>query len=301
MRRNTVIAVVLCLMMIATAGAGAASAKQDENPRQAGKSSIYFYDIEATDTHGFGQLKIDVKKRTFVFIGKDFPPSLQIDLQARQVESEDYVTFGSGKTTPSGQLSMHGTFPDASLNYLQAAQFRLTEPGLGSIKPKHKYIAAGESHSLAVTCDGEVYAWGNNNDCEVGPTDFSDWSDLNPPVPLLLEELRPDAVEVVGGQYHSLALMSDLTVYAWGDNTYGQLGVHSKDDSCIPLKVHGPGDVGYLTGITRLGAGEIHSLAVKEDGSLWSWGRNWYGQLGINTKDDHTVPYQVLGPGGKYR
>jgi len=294
MKRNTLIAVVLCLMMTTTAGAGGKSAKQDENTRQAGKSSIFFYDVEATDTHGFGQLKIDVKKRTFVLIGKDFPPSVQIDLQARQVESEDFVIFGSGKTTPSGQLSMHGTFTDASLNYLQEAQLRLTEPGFG----RHKYIAAGQSHSLALTCDGEVYAWGNNNNCEVGPTDFSDWADLAPPIPLLLEELRPDAVEVVGGEYHSLALMSDGTVYAWGCNTEGQLGVHSKDDSCIPLQVHGPGDVDYLTGITRLGAGELHSLAVKEDGSLWSWGRNWYGQLGINTKDDHTIPYQVHGPGG---
>jgi len=110
MKRNTLIAVVLCLMMITTAGAGDKSAKQDENPRQAGKSPIYFYDVEATDTHGFGQLVIDVKKHTFVFIGKDFPPSLQIGLQARQDESEDYVIFGSGKTTPSGNLHILGTW-----------------------------------------------------------------------------------------------------------------------------------------------------------------------------------------------
>ncbi len=54
MNRNTLIAVALCLMMIATAGAGVVSARQDENPKQAGKSSIYFYDVEATDTHGSG-------------------------------------------------------------------------------------------------------------------------------------------------------------------------------------------------------------------------------------------------------
>jgi alpha-tubulin suppressor-like RCC1 family protein len=165
------------------------------------------------------------------------------------------------------------------------------------VELRHKYIATGDNHSLAVTCDGRVYAWGNNNNCEVGPTDFNDAEDLAVQIPLPVEELKPGAVEVIGGGYHSMALMSDGTVYAWGANVEGQLGVHSKDDSCIPLQVHGPGDVGYLTGITRLAAGHEHSLAVKEDGSLWAWGRNWYGQLGIHSNDDHTIPYQVHGPG----
>jgi len=163
------------------------------------------------------------------------------------------------------------------------------------VELRHQYIATGDNHSLAVTCDGRVYAWGNNNDCEVGPTDFNDAEDLAVQIPLLVGELKPGAVEVVGGGYHSMALMSDGTVYAWGDNTEGQLGVHSKDDSCIPLQVHGPDDVGYLTGITKLAAGHLHSLAVKEDGSLWAWGRNYYGQLGIHSNNDHTIPYQVHG------
>jgi hypothetical protein len=112
MKRNTVIAVALCLMMIATAGASAASAKQDENPRHAGKSSIYFYDVDATDSHGFGQLVINVDKHTFVFIGKDFVPSSQIELRARAEGSSDYVVFASGKATPSGNLHIAGTWEE---------------------------------------------------------------------------------------------------------------------------------------------------------------------------------------------
>jgi alpha-tubulin suppressor-like RCC1 family protein len=283
-------------MMIATAGASADSDKQDENPRQAGKSSIYFYDVEATDTHGFGQLKIDVEKRTFVLIGKDFPPSVQIDLQARQVESEDYVIFGSGKTTPSGQLNMSGTFTEASLNYLQEAQLRLTEPGFGSImlRPRHKYISTGANHSMAVTCDGDVYGWGHQEDCQLG---YGDWS-TEVHVPILVEPLPPGAVEVVSGDDFNMFLMSGGTVYCVGDDEYGQCGVNLKNDHrCSPEQVHGPGDVGHLSGITRLAAGANFSLAVKEDGSLWAWGRNNYGQLGIGNKDNHTVPYQVHGPG----
>ena len=111
MKRNTLIAVALCLMMIATVGAGAASAKQ-ENPRQAGKSSIYFYDVEATDWHGFGQLVINMDKQTFVFIGKDFVPSSQIELRARAEGSTDDVVFASGKVTPSGNLHIAGTWEE---------------------------------------------------------------------------------------------------------------------------------------------------------------------------------------------
>jgi hypothetical protein len=64
MKRNTLIAVALCLMMIATVGASADSDKHDENPRQAGKSSIYFYDVESTDDNGYDRLVINTAKKT---------------------------------------------------------------------------------------------------------------------------------------------------------------------------------------------------------------------------------------------
>ena len=102
-----ILLMVLCLFLMAApdqAGAGGKSTKQEENPRQAGKSSVYFYDIDATDTHGFGQLVINVDKHTFVFIGQAFTPLAHIELRARAVNSTDYILFASGKTTPSGNL-----------------------------------------------------------------------------------------------------------------------------------------------------------------------------------------------------
>jgi alpha-tubulin suppressor-like RCC1 family protein len=160
------------------------------------------------------------------------------------------------------------------------------------IERGHKYIAAASDFSLAVTCDGHAYAWGYNANCECAH-EFGPFL----VVPVLIDELPANAVEVVGGGFHGMSLMSDGTVYAWGDNSDGQLGVHSKNDSCSPLLVHGPGDVGYLTGITRLAAAGNFSLAVKDDGSLWAWGNNGHGQLGIGSNDNHTIPYQVHGPG----
>jgi len=111
---DTVAAVVLCLMMIATIGAGPATAMQDENPSQAGTSSIYFYDVAASDTHGKGKLVIDMDKHTFVFNGQGFDPSAQIALRARAEGSPDYVLFATGKATPSGNLHIAGTWEAAA-------------------------------------------------------------------------------------------------------------------------------------------------------------------------------------------
>lgn len=109
MKRYSVVVVALCLMM-ATVGAGAAPAKQDQNPRQAGSSPVYFYDVAASDTHGKGKLQIDVDKHTFVFNGQDFQPSAQITLRAKAAGSDDSVIFAIGKATPSGNLHISGTW-----------------------------------------------------------------------------------------------------------------------------------------------------------------------------------------------
>jgi len=207
----------------------------------------------------------------------------------------DEAIFGSlsAADLPKGTYTLYLLALPAGTSLALMNDFDLWSTIL-TVKPEHKFIAAGGSHSLAVTCDGDVYAWGLNQDEECG---LKQNDALMVTVPLLLETLPAGAVEVVGGNIHSMSLMSDGTVYAWGNNVVGELGVGSKDSSYMPLQVHGPYGEGYLTGITRLAAGDVHSLAVKDDGTLWAWGDNKYGKLGIGTYDEHhTVPYQVRGP-----
>ena len=114
MKRMQLIAAALCLVMITTLGAGVVAAQQTENPSQAGKSSIYFYDVAPTDTHGEGKLMVDVNRHTFVFNGQDFEPSAPIALRARAAGSDDYVIFATGKATPSGNLHIAGTWEAAA-------------------------------------------------------------------------------------------------------------------------------------------------------------------------------------------
>ncbi|MGZ4847548.1 MAG: hypothetical protein ACXV3E_07175 [Halobacteriota archaeon] len=107
--QKRILAIALCLIMLTTVGAGAVAAQQ-ENLRQAGKSSIYFYDVAPNDTHGKGKLQINTDKHTFEFNGQGFVPSAMIELKAKQVGSTEYVVFASGKTTPSGNLHIAGTW-----------------------------------------------------------------------------------------------------------------------------------------------------------------------------------------------
>ena len=158
-------------------------------------------------------------------------------------------------------------------------------------------VAAGLRHSLAVKVDGSLWAWGEGGHGQLGIH-----SDNDHTIPYQVHGpgnvgYLTDVVDVAAGDHHTLALKSDGTVYAWGGNAHGQLGIHSKDDHTVPYQVHGPNDVGYLTGIIQVEAGANFSLALRNDGTVWAWGENYYGQLGINSNNDHTIPYQVHGPG----
>src|SRR5690606_27370837 len=96
-----------------------------------------------------------------------------------------------------------------------------------------------------------------------------------------------NVVAVAAGGYHSLALKSDGTVWAWGDNTHGQLGNGTYNSSSFPVQVKN------LTGVIAIAAGENHSLALKSDKTVWAWGANNYGQLGTKDYARRNTPTKV--------
>jgi alpha-tubulin suppressor-like RCC1 family protein len=160
-------------------------------------------------------------------------------------------------------------------------------------------IAAGNNHSLALMEDGTLYAWGSNDYGQLGIGNKDDHT-----VPYQVHgpgnvDYLSGITAVAAGEHHSMALRNDGTVWAWGGNGHGQLGIGNEDNHTVPYPVHGPGNVGYLSGVTDVEAGKFFSLALGNGGTVWAWGENYNGQLGIGNRDDHTVPYQVHGVGNQ--
>ena len=95
--------------------------------------------------------------------------------------------------------------------------------------------------------------------------------------------------KVEAGGYHSLALMPDGTVKAWGDNSVGQLGNRYTMDHLSPVPITG------LTNVKQLSAGAYHSLALMNDGTVKAWGWNVTGQLGVGSTVNQNSPVTIPG------
>ena len=146
-------------------------------------------------------------------------------------------------------------------------------------------IAAGAFHSLAVQADGSVFGWGRNNWGQLG-----DGTRIDRSSPVLVQTLA-DVTHLAAGFYHSLALTADGLVFAWGDKTFGQLGNNTaptppEEPELLPVQVT------ELTQITAIAAWKFHSLALTDEGSIFVWGANWYGQLLHGSADyaAHPIP-----------
>jgi alpha-tubulin suppressor-like RCC1 family protein len=148
-------------------------------------------------------------------------------------------------------------------------------------------IVGGADHSLALSRDGRVFAWGDDSYGQLGSGRHLF---LTTPVATILTD-PGQVVDLAGGSYHSLARLRDGSVLAWGNNTNGQLGDGSVTSRGLPVKVT------TLTSVIALAAGERHSLAADSRGDVWAWGTNEYGRLGQgddSTLEDSKVPIKVL-------
>jgi len=144
-------------------------------------------------------------------------------------------------------------------------------------------ISAGGDHSLALKADGRVYAWGSSSFGQLGNGPLR-----SSQVTAVQVSEQSDFVAISAGGFHSLALKADGRVYAWGDNSYGQLGNGTLTTQSIPVIVSGQSD------FVAISAGVFHSLALKADGRVFAWGYNFYGQLGDGTTLNKFFPVPVV-------
>ena len=158
-------------------------------------------------------------------------------------------------------------------------------------------ISAGYSHSVALKNDGTVLAWGYNGYGQLGyVTTSTTYSNIPAPVG---GTLLTGVIKISAGGYRTVALKNDGTVWDWGYNLHGELGdgIVTKlgDGTLIYTNRNTPVQVEGLTGITAISAGDLHTVALKDDGTVLAWGYNAYGQLGDGTSTYRNTPVQVSG------
>lgn len=149
-------------------------------------------------------------------------------------------------------------------------------------------VAAGFFHSVVLTSAGEIYTCGSNSHGQLG---LSFANGVNQTKFCLVELLVGlPTVLVTAGGYHSFALSVSGSVFGWGKNNSGQLGVGDTDDKCQPTQLSTLRSLGvrYIT------AGSEHTAFLTQDGGLFSVGNGAYGQLGHGSLSNEVLPRKIL-------
>ncbi|KAK2637365.1 hypothetical protein Ddye_032157 [Dipteronia dyeriana] len=150
-----------------------------------------------------------------------------------------------------------------------------------------KGIACGGRHSAVITDAGAVltFGWGLYGQCGQGSTD----DELSPICVSSLLGIRIEGV--AAGLWHTICISSDGDIYAFGGNQFGQLGTGGDQAETLPRLLDAPGLENVRAKVVSCGA--RHNAVIAEDGKVFCWGWNKYGQLGLGDVIDRNVPCQV--------
>jgi len=136
-----------------------------------------------------------------------------------------------------------------------------------------KQVACGQQHTAAVKTDGTLWSWGNNGNGQLG----DNTSGINRITPVTTFAGGTNWKQVSAGNNYAAAIKTDGTLWTWGNNDNRQLGDNTTTQKLTPVTTFAGG-----TNWKQVSSGTLHTAAVKTDGTLWSWGRNTLGQLGVN-------------------
>ena len=196
------------------------------------------------------------------------------------------VKLGAG---PSSPVVISGTLWDFGLNnYGQLGQGNTTNyssPVQVGALTNWASVACGGAHTVAIKTDGTLWVWGGYNSFgQLGLGDTNPYSSPAQVGALTTWE------SVASGGYSTMAIKTDGTLWGWGNDSYGQLGLGTQVQA-----YSSPVQVGSLTNWKTVGCGilSLHTLAIKTDGTLWAWGKDNYGQLGQGNTTNYSSPVQV--------
>jgi alpha-tubulin suppressor-like RCC1 family protein len=158
-----------------------------------------------------------------------------------------------------------------------------------------KNIDVSSSHTSAIKTDGTLWLWGFGGCGELGDNNNGNLNRKSSPIQTILGGANWQSVSI--SAFITLATKTDGTLWSWGRNNYGQLGLNDTILRSTPTQMVSNG-----TMWRSVSAGPFHSAGIKTDGSLWIWGRNeTSGFLGDNTAIDKSSPVQTISGGTNWR
>jgi regulator of chromosome condensation len=224
---------------------------------------------------------------------KQMTPQLLSELKDKRI-----ISIASGDNTSyalsdSGHLYMWG---DARINQRTSSRSDSKLSGLlpAAVPCSKKFTAifAGGFHVMLLATDGTLWAMGLNNHEQLG-TGGGEIASLPKHVKGLPAKLKIKMA--TAGQHHSMLLAEDGSVYTWGRGDYGQLGHNAKQSCASPTRVAFFDSLKHK--VVQVSCGGSHSLAVLENGDVYSWGFGTMYQLGIgkvdNGDEDRLIPTQL--------
>lgn len=154
-----------------------------------------------------------------------------------------------------------------------------------------RLVAAGSYHNAAIKDDGSLWTWGRNNNGQLGDNTTASRSS-----PVETISGGNDWKLVACGDYHTVAIKLDGTLWGWGEGSYGRLGNNNTASRSSPVQTVSGGNNWKI-----VACGAYHTAAIKTDGSLWNWGRGGNGQLGTGINTSRSSPVQTLDGGNNWK
>jgi alpha-tubulin suppressor-like RCC1 family protein len=152
---------------------------------------------------------------------------------------------------------------------------------LGGNTWKQVSCATGAAHTAAIKTDGTLWNWGQNVDGQLGDNTI-----INRSTPIQTLLGGTNWKQVSCGDSHTAAIKTDGTLWTWGSDVRGELGINSGTiDISTPVTTFAGG-----TNWKQVSCSKTHTTAIKTDGTLWTWGWNFYGELGDNTQNEIVTP-----------
>jgi len=137
-------------------------------------------------------------------------------------------------------------------------------------------------HVMVIRNDGSLWGWGNNTEGQLGISNSISGASISDPV-----RVMDNVAAVSVGRWHTTALRTDGSLWAWGNNERGQLATGTTfRNRYTPMKI--------MDNVVSFSTYQYHTMAVQADGSLWGWGTNFHGILGDGTTTNRYTPVRIM-------